>query len=445
MFDEMPQRNIASVNASISGFCQNGCHVEAFRMFGLLFSGLTIRPDSVTIASVLSGCENINHGVQMHCWGIKIGVEMDIYAATSILTMYLSCADCVSATRLFESVEYKNVVCYNAFISGLLQNGVEEVVLDVFKQMLLDEEPNEVTLISVISGTANLKNVKFGRQVHGFIVKIELQSHTMVGTALVDMYSKCSFWLCAYGVFKEMGDNRNLITWNSMITGMMLSEQTEKAVELFVQLESEGLKPDSATWNSMIIGFSLLQKEAEAFMFFRKMLSVSVVPSPKSITSLLTACSSLSSLRRGQEIHGYIFRTEKIIDEFVVTAIIDIDFGLTPTLKQLNMMVDLLARSGQLDEARELLLQFIPEPSASVFASLLAASGQLSELEPKNPVPFVILSNLYARQGRSNDAERIRKTIDERGFEKLPGYGTVGVTYLYMLKLIERTTIGSYA
>ncbi|KAK4373226.1 hypothetical protein RND71_008610 [Anisodus tanguticus] len=544
VFDEMPQRNIASVNASISGFCQNGCHVEAFRMFGLLFSGLKIRPDSVTIASVLSGCENINHGVQMHCWGIKIGVEMDIYAATSILTMYLSCADCVSATRLFESVEYKNVVCYNAFISGLLQNGVEEVVLDVFKQMLLDEEPNEVTLISVLSGTANLKNVKFGRQVHGFIVKIELQSHTMVGTALVDMYSKCGFWLCAYGVFKEMGDNRNLITWNSMITGMMLSEQTEKAVELFVQLESEGLKPDSATWNSMIIGFSLLQKEAEAFMFFRKMLSDSVVPSPKSITSLLTACSSLSSLRRGQEIHGYIFRTEKIIDEFVVTAIIDMymkcgqfplarkvfdqlevkyddpavwnvmisgygrngegeaafemfslmlkekvqpnsatlncmlsvcsqvrklekawqvfsflinDFGLTPTLKQLNIMVDLLARSGRLDEAREL-LELIPEPSASVFASLLAASEhfscaamgeemakKLSELEPENPVPFVILSNLYARQGRWDDAERIRDTIDERGLEKLPGYSTLDEARELLLQFIPEPSASVFA
>ncbi|MCE3216254.1 hypothetical protein HAX54_005744 [Datura stramonium] len=526
VFDGIPQPNIASVNAGISGFSQNGYHVEAFRMFGL-FSGSELRPDSVTIASGLSGCVNINHGVQMHCWAIKIGVEMDIYASTSLLTMYLNCADCVSATRLFELVPNKNVVCYNAFISGLLQNGVEEVVLDVFKQMLPDKEPNAVTLISVLSATANLKNVKFGRQVHGFIVKIELQSHTMVGTALVDMYSKCYFWLCAYEIFKELGGNRNLITWNSMITGMMLNEQTEKAVDLFVELESGGLKPDSATWNSMIIGFSLLQKEAEAFMFFRKMLSAGVVPSVKSITSLLTACSSLSSLRCGQEIHGYIFRTENIIDEFIVTAIIDMymkcgqfplaqkvfdqlevkyddpavwnvmisgygrngkgeaafeifslmlmekvqpnsatlncmlsvcshigkfekawqvfnlmvtDFGLTPTPKQLNIMVDLLARSGQLDEAREL-LQLIPETSASVFASLLAASEhfsnakvgeemtkKLSELEPENPVPFVILSNLYARQGRWDDAERIRETIDERELKKLPGYSTVGVT-----------------
>ncbi|XP_055802703.1 pentatricopeptide repeat-containing protein At2g02750 [Solanum dulcamara] len=526
VFYEIPQRNIASLNAIISGFSQNGYYVDAFRMFGL-FSGSLFRPDSVTIASVLSGCVNINHGVQMHSWGIKIGVEMDIYAVTSILSMYLNCVDCVSATRLFELVKNKNVVCYNAFISGMLRNGVEEVVLDAFKKMLLDEEPNEVTLISVLSATANLKNVEFGRQVHGLIMKIELQSHTMVGTALVDMYSKCCFWLCAYEIFKELGGSRNLITWNSMITGMMLNEQSEKAVELFVELESEGLKPDSVTWNSMISGFLLLQKKAEAFMFFRKMLSAGVVPSVKSITSLLTACSSLSSFRFGQEIHGYTFRMENIIDEFIFTAIVDMymkcgqfplarkvfdqlevkyddpavwnvmisgygrngegeaafeifslmlmekvqpnsatlncmlsvcshigqlekawqvfslmitDFGLTPTLKQLNIMVDLLARSGQLDEAREL-LQLIPKPSASVFASLLAASEQfsnakmgeemtkkLSELEPESPVPFVILSNLYARQGRWDDAERIRETIDERGLEKLPGYSTVGVT-----------------
>ncbi|CAN4080977.1 unnamed protein product [Withania somnifera] len=527
LFEEIPQPNIASLNVTISGFSQNGYHVEAFRMFGLFSGGSQLRPDSVTIASVLSGGVNMNHGVQMHCWAIKIGVEMDIYAATSLLTMYLNCANCVSATRLFELIQDKNVVCYNAFISGLLQKGVEEVVLQVFKQMLLDKEPNAVTLISVLSATANLKNVKFGRQVHGFIMKIELQSHTMVGTALVDMYSKCCFWLCAYEIFKELGGNRNLITWNSMIAGMMLNEQTEKAVDLFMKLESEGLEPDSATWNSMIIGFSLLQEEAEAFMFFRKMLSAGVLPNVKSVTSLLTACSSLSSLRCGQEIHGYIFRMENITDEFVITAIIDMymkcgefslarkvfdqlearyddpavwnvmisgygrngegeaafemfslmlkekvrpnsatlncmlsvcshigklekawqafslmskDFGLTPTRKQLNIMVDLVARSGRLDEAREL-LQLTHEPSASVFASLLAASEHfsnakmgeemtknLSELEPDNPVPFVILSNLYARQGRWDDAERTREEIDARGLKKLPGYSTVGVT-----------------
>ncbi|KAJ8563071.1 hypothetical protein K7X08_031523 [Anisodus acutangulus] len=286
----------------------------------------------------------------MHCLGLKIGVETDIYVVTSLLTMYLNCGYCVSATRLFEFVENKNVVCYNAFISGLLQNGAEEVVLDVFKQMLLDEEPNEVTIISVLSGIANLKNVKFGRQVHGFIVKIELQCHTMVGTALVDMYSKCGFWLCAYGVFKELGGNRNLITWNSMISGMMLNEQTEKAVELFAGLDSEGLKPDSATWNSMIIGFSQLQKEAEAFTFFRKMLSAGVVP----------ASEHFSNAKMAEEM------TEK-----------------------------------------------------------------LSELEPQNPVPFVILYNLYARQGRWDDAERIRETIDERGLEKLPGYSTVGLALIF--------------
>uniref|UniRef100_A0A3Q7FX28 Pentatricopeptide repeat-containing protein n=1 Tax=Solanum lycopersicum TaxID=4081 RepID=A0A3Q7FX28_SOLLC len=522
VFDEIPQPNIASLNAIISGVSQNGYHVDAFKMFGL-FSGLLIRPDSVTIASVLSGCVRIDHGVQMHCWGIKIGVEMDVYVVASILSMYLNCVDCVSATRLFGLVKNKNVVCWNAFISGMLRNGEEEVVLDVFKKMLLDEEPNEVTLVLVLSATANLKNVKFGRQVHGLIVKIELQSRTMVGTALLDMYSKCCCWLCAYEIFKELGGNRNLITWNSMIAGMMLNEQTEKAVELLVELESEGLEPDSATWNSMITGFSLLRKENEALKFFRKMLSAGVVPSVKTVTSLLMVCSSLSSLRFGQEIHAYIFRTENINDEFIVTAIIDMymkcgqfplarkvfdqlevkyddpaiwnvmisgygrngegeaafeifclmlmekvqpnsatlncmlsvcshigklekawqvfrlmitDFGLIPTLKQLNIMVDLLARSGRLDEAREL-LQLIPEPSASVFASLLAASEQfsnakmgeemtqkLSELEPENPVPFVILSNLYARQGRWDDAERIRETIDERGLDKLPGYST---------------------
>lgn len=528
VFVEMPERNLASVNAVISGFSHNGYFREAFLVFREL--GVErLKPNSVTIASVLAGCENVIHGLQMHCWAIKLGVDADVYVLTSVVTMYSNCGKLISATKLFERTRNKNVVSYNAFISGLLQNGAPRVVLDVFKDMraISHEQSNSVTLVSVLSACSSILFLQFGRQIHGLIVKFMLDMDTMVGTALVDMYSKCGCWQQAYNIFKELNGNRNLITWNAMIAGMMLNGQSDNAIELFELLESERLQPDSATWNSMVSGFSHLGKGIEAFKFFVKMQPAGISPSLKSITSLLQACSALALLSHGKEIHGHAIRTDISSDEFMATALIDMymkcghcqlaqrifdqfeikpsdpavwnalisgygrngenesafeifnqmleervqpnsstfnsilsvcshtglvdkgwqvfkmmnrDCGLNPTPEHFSCMVDLLGRSGQLEEARELIKE-IPQPSASVYASLLGASRhhlnfelgeemakKLSVLEPENPAPLVILSNMYAEQGRWSDVERIREMIDKRGLKKLPGYSSTEAT-----------------
>lgn len=527
VFDEITQPNLTSLNVAISGFSQNGYCQEAFRMFRVVCMSC-LRPDSVTVASLLSASRHVEEGCQVHCWVIKIGVDQDIYAATSVVTMYANCGEMVLASNAFNRIENKNLVCYNAFVSGLVQNGVPLLVLQVFKEIKrLYREPNSVTLISVLSACSDIKYLQFGKQVHGFIVQFQVSSDSMVLTALLDMYSKCGCWQAAYDLFKGLNGRRNLITWNSMIAGMMLNGQSENAIELFMQLESEGLKPDSATWNSMISGFSQLGKDFEAYLFFNKMVAAGIVPNLKCITSLLPVCAAMLALRCGKEIHAYCIRTDISRDEFIATALIDmymkcgkpiwarkvfdrfektsndpaiwnamisgygrngeyetafelfnymlvknvrpntatfncilsvcghsgqvdkgreifksmnLVYGLKPTTEHFSCMVDLLGRSGHLDEAREL-LQEIPEPSGPVFSSLLGASMSYSDsklgeemairlikLEPDNPAPYVILSNMYAGQGRWKDAESVREMINKRELRKLPAISLISVT-----------------
>ncbi|KAF3966054.1 hypothetical protein CMV_009811 [Castanea mollissima] len=526
VFDEMPERNPTSFNAVISGFLQNGYSREAFSVFKQVGFG-TFRPNSETISCLLLACESVQHGMEMHCWAIKLGVETEVYVATSIVTMYSNYEELVSATKVFEGTRNKSVVSYNAFISGLLQNGVPRLVLDVFKDMreCSVEVPNSVTFVLVLSACASLRYLRFGRQVHGLIMKTVKEFDATLATALVDMYSKCGCWHLAFDAFKELDGIRNLITWNSMICGMMLNAQSETAVELFEQLECEGLVPDSATWNSMISGFSQLGKGVEAIKYFKRMLSAGIVPSLKSITSLLPACLDLSALQCGKEIHGHAIRTDISSDEFIATALIDMymkcgyhdlarrifdqfdrkpddppfwnamisgfgrngqsesafeifdrmqeekvqpnaatfisvlsvcghtgqvdkgwqvfrmmskDYGLKPKPEHIGCMVDLLGRSGRLGEAQEL-IQELSQPPASVFASLLGAckyhldsevgeemAMKLAELEPENPTPLVILSNIYAESGRWGDVERIRGIMNNKGIRKLPGSSLIG-------------------
>lgn len=526
VFDEMPDRNQASLNAVISGFSENGLSVEALRLFKeAMFE--SFRPNSVTIATVLSTCESVEDCMQIHCFGIKLGVELDLYVATSMVTMYSDFGEIVLATRVFGEMNEKTVVSYNALLRALLGNKFPLVVLNVFKDMnnCSDEKPNLVTFITVISACASLVNLQFGRQVHGQILKTELQNDTKVGTSLVDMYSKCGCWQLAYSVFRELNRNRNIMTWNSMIAGMMLNGQIEKGIELFEQLEGcQRLDPDLATWNSMISGFAQLGKEFEALQYFKKMQLAGVLPSLKCVTSVLSACADLSSLNCGKEIHGYATRTGISSDEFMSTSLMDMymkcgnpswarkifdrfvvkpydpafwnsmisgygrngeyelaieifdlmqkekvkpnsttfvgilsacshagevdrglqvfkmmyndEYGIKPSREHFGCMVDLLGRSGQLEEAREL-IRGLPQAPASFFHSLLGAcraylnsdlgeelAMKISEMEPENPTPFIVLSNIFAASGRWEDVERVRQKIDERGLSKLPGSST---------------------
>ncbi|MFS8020685.1 putative tetratricopeptide-like helical domain superfamily [Helianthus anomalus] len=528
VFDEITEPNTTSINVVVSGFCQNGCYKTAFDVFRR-FGEYKLRPDSVTVASLLSGCDvSVKDGQQVHCWAVKIGVETDIYVATSLVTMYFNCKQPLTASVVFERIGSKTVACCNAYVTGLLQNRIVEPVFEVFKQMLQRSahDANSVTFVSVLSACSDIKNFKFGLQVHAFLVKVDLVLNLLVGTALLDMYSKCGYWHRAYDVFKELRDIRSLITWNSMISGMMLNGESESAIGLFMMLGSNGLKPDSATWNIMINGLSNVGKPDEAFLIFRKMQSTGEPVSTKSLTSLLSACASVSSLTNGKEIHGYVIRTNMNKDDILATAVINMymkcgrsswafsvfdqfeikptdpviwnamisgygrngeseaafnmfewmqneyvkpnsttfncilsvcshagklekalefltlmkRYNLVPTSEHYACLIDLLGRSGKIDEARGL-LSTIPEVSGSVLDSLIGAcsfhsdvkTGEemarlLVDLDPENPIPFVILSNIYAREGRWKDVEDLRDEMDRKGLKKSSGFSSLSVT-----------------
>ncbi|XP_071707361.1 pentatricopeptide repeat-containing protein At2g02750 [Rutidosis leptorrhynchoides] len=527
VFDEITEPTTTSINVLVSGFSQHGCYEKGFDVFKRV-SEYGVRPDSVTLSTLLSGCNiAVRDGQQVHCLAVKIGVEADIYVATTLITMYCNCKHLMTASVVFEQTLDKNVACCNAFVTGLVRNQVFQRVLEVFKEMLecLIPKPNTITFISVLSACSDLKFLKFGTQVHGLLVKENLGLDMLVGTALLVLYSKCGYWHHAYDVFKELRDVRSLITWNSMISGMLLNGESENAIGLFTMLESNGVKPDSVTWNTMINGFSNLGKNHEAFLFFRKMQSTGELSSLNTLTSLLSACASISSLLSGKEIHGYVIRKSIDKDEFLATALINmymkcgrsswaflvfdqfdikprdpviwnamisgygkngeseaafdmfewmqkenvkpnsstfncvlslcshtgkVDKGLeifnlmkrykmVPSAEHYACLIDMLGRCGWLDEARGLLMK-IPEVSGSVLDSLIGAckfhsnvkigeevAKLLSDLDPESSIPFVVLSSIYAGEGRWKDVERLRNEMDRKKVKKLSGFSSVSM------------------
>ncbi|KAJ4842530.1 hypothetical protein Tsubulata_020809 [Turnera subulata] len=331
--------------------------------------------------------------------------------------------------KFFEEMNFKSVVSYNAFVSGLLQNGVPSIVLNVFKDMreCSCEKPKSVALVSVIAACASLSFIQFGKQVHGYIIKTEEGYDIKVGTVIVDMYSR-----------------------------MMLNGQTDKAIQLFESLESESLEPDSATWNSIISGFAPeihghairteintddflatalvgmcmkygyssyarrifnqfkvkpkdpafwnavifgygINGEGEAALdIFYLILEKKVEPDSSTFVAVLSLCCHTGQVEKGWQVFRMMTK----------------DYSLNPKPEHIGCMVDLLGQAGRLVEAMKL-IHDMPDNPASAFASLLGACWhhlcselgekvaiQVSQLEPEDPTCSVILSNIYDGLGK---------------------------------------------
>ncbi|KAG5059391.1 hypothetical protein JHK87_000420 [Glycine soja] len=242
----------------------------------------------------------------------------------------------------------------------------------------------------------------------------------------------------------------------------MLNKESERAVDMFQRLESEGLKPDSATWNSMISGFAQLGVCGEAFKYFREMQYVGVAPCLKIVTSLLSASANSSMLRRGKEIHGFALRTDINRDDLLATALVDIymksghpswargvfdQFDAKPDDPAFwNAMIGGYGRNRDYESASEIFLMkcwkkwFNQTWQHLLVIYLLAATWvrcyldsnlgeemakKLLDIEPENPAPLVVLSNIYVGLGRWKEVERIRGMITDKGLDKLSGFSMI--------------------
>lgn len=325
MFDEMPERTVPCFNALIAGLSQCGKVDEARDVLSLLRKE-GILPDSVTVASVLPACGVVEQAKQLHGHVVKTGDSLDRYVVTTLITKYLDYGDLETARRIFELVVHKGVESYNAMASGLSRNNEHFIALDTIREMGLgsSEKPNDTTLLVVLSACTSALALSLGKEAHCYVLKHAIDCNVKIKTALIDMYSKCGYLECAYQVFSNT-EERNLVTWNTMISGFLIHDKLANALGLFEQLRLEGFNPDRITWNLMINGLAHHQKFFEVFSFFRKMRleQVSGV-NLETITSMLSACSAMSDIQHGKEIYCHVIRTmQDFEDDVFQTTVID--------------------------------------------------------------------------------------------------------------------------
>ncbi|KAK7359226.1 hypothetical protein VNO77_01178 [Canavalia gladiata] len=419
LFSQVHTPNPFLWTAIIRAYALRGPLSEALRLYASMRTQ-RIRPVSFTFSALFSACGAVGNttlGAQLHAQILFLGgFTSDLYVNNTLIDMYVKCGflncarkvfdemperdvvswtglivayarsgDMESARDLFDGLPVKDMVAWTALVTGYAQNAMPKEALEFFRRLQNEGiDIDEVTLAGVISACAQLGASKYANWIRDIAESsgFGAASNVLVGSALIDMYSKCGNVEEAYNVFKEMKE-RNVFSYSSMIVGFAVHGHAHAAIKLFYEMLETEVKPNHVTF-----------------------------------VGVLMACSHAGMVDQGQQLFATMEKW----------------YGVAPTADHYACMADLLGRAGQLEKALQLVETMPMEPNGAVWGALLGAShiyrnsdvaeiasSHLFKLEPDNIGNYLLLSNTYASAGRWDDASRVRKLTREKKLKKYPG------------------------
>ncbi|KAK6918423.1 DYW domain [Dillenia turbinata] len=486
LFGRMPCRNHVTWTAMVTGYSQNGHGQRAMECFrDMRVEGVEV--NQYAFPSILTACGVVQahyFGMQVHGCIWRSGFGTNAFVESALVDMYAKCGDLNSARTVLETMEVDNVVSWNSMIVGCVRQGFEEEALSLFRKMhARNMKMDDFTYPSILNSFVFLMDRKIAMSVHSLIIKNGFESFKLVANALIDMYAKQGNLDGAFEVFNKMPD-KDVISWTSLLTGYAHNGFHVEAIKLFCDMRSAGITPDQfviasvfsacaeltllefgqqvhanfvksglesslsvdnslvalyakggciddakrifdsmqdrdvITWTTLIVGYAQNGRGDDSIRFYESMISSGCKPDLVTFIGLLFACSHAGLVDDG-------LRYFKSMDNI---------YAIKPGPEHYACMIDLLGRSGKLDEAKELLNEMVVEPDQTVWKALLGAcrvhknvelaeraAYNLFELEPLNAMPYVMLSNIYSASGRWEDAARTRRLMKSRGVNKEPG------------------------
>ncbi|XP_029123296.1 pentatricopeptide repeat-containing protein At2g29760, chloroplastic isoform X2 [Elaeis guineensis] len=384
VFSQMPVKNVVAWTAVVAAFLSAGDVKSARELFDQ-----AVERDVILWNTMV--CGYTRHGDMDAAQELFARMpDKDIICWNTMLLGYANCGDLEACLRFFEEMPERNVFSWNALIGGYARHGRYYEVLHVLTWMLglSDVKPNDATLVMVLSACSRLGALNWGRWIHVYAEGNGFRGNVYVGNGLIDMYAKCGCIEGAVSVFDSMR-TRDLVTWNSMIGGLAMHGYSMEALELFDRMKDMGEKPDGIALVGVLSACVHMGLVKEGFMHFRSM-------------------------------------TE--------------DYAIVPWIEHYGCMVNLLGRAGLLDEALDFVRKMPIEPDCVIWSALLGACqvhrnvglaeltmNQLVRLAPEDAANYVVLSNIYGADGRSEDSAKLKLMMKERTMGKFPGCSLIEV------------------
>ncbi|KAI6700030.1 hypothetical protein NL676_014354 [Syzygium grande] len=532
MFESLQEKNVAVWNALIHAYKEKKKALDVFEIFHRMIR-LGIQPDVVTFVCIIPACENLHdsvhgcvrtgqiekawelgclmqkdemkldfvslisilpsyvsinyllQGMILHCYAIKMGFTWDVALVNALISMYCNCGDLDSSSLLFRIMPGRDLVSWNAIMTGFRNKRLNGDVLVLFHRMMEEDQntPNDVTLINLLPSCCSQLQ---GKSIHAFALRRGILRDPPLLTSLVSMYTRFDDIRCSLRLF-EMGDKLDISLWNSLMSMHVQTKNSYKAVDAFCQLLRMGLEADHVTVLILISASAQLTIVNLAHSVlsyvirkgFEKDIGIN-----NSLVDLYARCGNLSIARdlfnssdekdlvswsvmiNAYGMHGNFEAALDLLSQMELTGMKPdaitylsilsvcshaglvhqakmifhsmVEQGVSPNTDHYSCMVDLLGRRGHLHEAFEIARGLPHLASTALLESLLGACSvqgnaeiaegvckMLLEMDPSNSVSFVMLHNTYAVAGRWIDAGRVRSDMERRRLRKVPGYSLV--------------------
>ncbi|KAK5772154.1 hypothetical protein PVK06_048427 [Gossypium arboreum] len=283
LFENSQELDEISWNTLIAGYVRLNKKEEILKLLiSMHRNGLEL--NTYTMGSVLKACCTNNDvgimcGKMLHGCIMKLGFDIDIVVGTALLDMYAKNGELNSAIKTFKSMPNRNIVMYNAMISGIMEtesnskectNEACRLFFEVQRQGL---KPSKFTYSSMLKACIAVEDFVYGKQIHAQICKYNLQSDEFIVSALIELYSLMGSTEDGLKCFIST-PRRDIVLWTSMIAGYIQNGQYESALSLFYELMACGGRPDEFT-----------------------------------ISNILSACADLATARLGEQVHGHVVKS----------------------------------------------------------------------------------------------------------------------------------------
>ncbi|CAL9131320.1 unnamed protein product [Musa acuminata var. zebrina] len=391
LFVSHPSRNIILCNEMIAGYNLNGYGIKALQLFCSLIES-DIEADEFTYSNVLGACQGIQHqdtGKQIHARIIKLGFDLCCSVCSSMINAYASFGSVTSCFKIFQDIRTLDLVSWGAMISAFLKLGFSSEALS-FLNCLRDsgEKPDDVILSCALNACANIALLDQSTCIHAHIIKRGFGKHLCVASAIIDAYAKCGDIASSKKVFENISRGCiDAILFNTMIAAFAHHGLIIEAIEIFEQMKYANLYPTQATF-----------------------------------VAVIAACSHLGLVDQGR---------------FVFESISNV-YGMSPSKDNFACLVDLFARNGLLEKAKDVIESMPFEPWPSIWISLLSgcrsygnkemaelAAERILKLVPDNDSAYALMANVYAGDEKWKDAERMRIKMEMNRIQKACGYSII--------------------
>ncbi|CAM0878306.1 unnamed protein product [Alopecurus aequalis] len=304
---------------------------------------------------------------------------------SAMISVHVRSGDVAAAVRVLGDMDVAPTAsCFNSVIAAVAESGEQPGrAVELYRRMQgLGVKPCLITLLALVPSCAAMGALGSVREVHGFAFRHGMSASCHIGSSLVEAYGRCGSLVSARRVF-DLVEERDVVVWSSVVSAYAFHGHGDVAMSLFKRMELENVRPDGI----MFLG-------------------------------VLKAC-------------GHAGRADDALTYFDVLTQ---TFGVEASGDHYSCLVDVLGRAGRLHQAYQVIQTMPVSVTAKAWGALLAACRKygdvglaeiaaraLFELEPENAGNFVSLANIYSGLGMHEEAERVRRDMEQRGVHISPG------------------------